>query len=649
MPQTQDIPHILHDSAVVSSIMSRISSGERAYHLRDGLKLGISCRMLFCKGFSELIQAFPNLEVLVMTGVDNINWNIIYSLKKLRVLHISFQGQAIDFLGIISCFPLRVISIQNTPLESIPSPILRIKNLESLSFINCGIKKLPTQYTNGQNLVELFLANNRITRIPNAILDLSGLIHINFSNNKIKELSVKDGWKNVKYLNLNQNKINQITSAPRNVNTLLLSNNKIKEFNDFVNLDSLVKLDLSKNKIVKINKIQKASGIRFLDLSHNELIEISSLENAATASRLKSLKELDISHNKIEKIPGRIINNCTNLERISLGKNNWQESQWEALLMLKDGLLDRSLSFALQGEIKYTLFKKYIISCNKYALSFEERKKYLHSYLNVDTLNDLELLEVVPCPFLTFRRIFKNRLFGNKEDTSRQENGINFPKEMLGNIRKLLLSRNKNNIELGLEILKPYCVHEDLVLLLFVISIFDDVSKYLKNKIRNGLPYFLKNINKSNFPKNETGLYELLISLKKEGWDTEDMIQYIFKHNQKGWLYIYKENDKNILLELISNNGTLDLSGAGLSKIPKEIIGCERIRILDLQKNNFCRIPEEILSFPNLKIIYLQKNKIKNADALFQGAFNQVFLQGNKMSRNYLDELNSRIITTLIY
>ncbi len=649
MVQTQDIPHILHDSVVVSGIMSQISSDERAYHLKDGLQLGLSCKMLFCKGFSELIQGLSNLEVLVMTDLSSIDWNIIYSLEKLQVLHISFQGQVVDFPELISCFPLRVISIQNALLELIPSSILEVKNLESLSIVNCEIKKLPAKYKNGKELKELFLMRNKIIRIPKSFMDLDRLVYVNLSDNRIRKLSIKDKWENVKYLNLNNNKIDEVICLPENVNTLLLSNNRINKFIHFDSVDLLVKLDLSNNEIYKIDFFTKSLNIRFLNLSKNKLGEIDFLENAAISSRVKYLKELNISDNQLEKIPSKIIDGCVNLEKLFLGKNNWKGSQLENLLMLKDGFLDRSLSFVLQGEIQYTLFKKYIISCNKYALSFEERRKYLYSYLNIDDLSESELLEVVSCPFLTFRKAFKNKLFGSAEDSENESQGVVLPRNMADNIRKLLLSKNRNNVNLALEMLKPYSISKELILLVFVVNIFEGVDKNLKEKVRSALPVVLKNINKSNFPKTEIKLYELFLLLRKEGWSTKDMRQYLFSNYVKGWLYGYKKENKNILLNLISDRGVLGLSGSGFSCIPEEIIGNEKIEILDLRKNNFTKIPEEVLLFPNLKIIYLQNNEIRDADILLEGRFNQVFLKGNKMSRNYLDKLNSKIITTLIY
>ncbi|XP_048097455.1 fibromodulin [Alosa alosa] len=173
-----------------------------------------------------------------------------------------------------------------------------------------------------KNLQKLYLNSNSLTVIPEDLP--TSLVDLRLNNNKITKLS-DDTFKDMvdlSHLNLHGNAIKEVGGA-------------------FKGLDSLTVLDLSRNSLEKVpaslpqdlqqlylnfNQITSVPGnflsnyptLRYVRLSHNLLTDNGIPSSAFNTT---SLLELDLSHNRLERIPTI----STKLENLYLQANHIKE------------------------------------------------------------------------------------------------------------------------------------------------------------------------------------------------------------------------------------------------------------------------------------------------------------------------------------
>ena len=131
-----------------------------------------------------------------------------------------------------------------------------------------------------QYLVTLKLSNNQINSITH------------FNKESEDESSVR--WKNLMYLDLSGNKINELPAikAPK-LKTLNLRANEIKRIDKFEGHESLEHLDLSDNQLIDPNKLTNMPNLKELYLRNNKLRTFPTLEGLA------SLKKLHVRNNMV--------------------------------------------------------------------------------------------------------------------------------------------------------------------------------------------------------------------------------------------------------------------------------------------------------------------------------------------------------------
>lgn len=153
-----------------------------------------------------------------------------------------------------------IVKIENLNLKKLSKEIKDLvknynKTMLLLSLSNNNLYNLPIQIKI-KNLRTLDLSNNKLTKIPNKELkNIPNLSKLDLSNNQIEKITNKD-WKALNYLK----KIN-------------LSNNKIIEITNGINqCQFLEKLNLSNNQIKKISgKVGYLNLLKFLNLSNNQI------------------------------------------------------------------------------------------------------------------------------------------------------------------------------------------------------------------------------------------------------------------------------------------------------------------------------------------------------------------------------------------
>uniref|UniRef100_A0A0N4Z983 LRRCT domain-containing protein n=1 Tax=Parastrongyloides trichosuri TaxID=131310 RepID=A0A0N4Z983_PARTI len=229
---------------------------------------------------------------------------------------------------------IHVLRIENCNIPKIlpPLPSGRIRALE-LSHCNLEDVGFGAFTLLSTELKELSLANNQFKRFPNLGV-LPKLISLNLSNNSISNLEANSftGFKHIQSLRFRNNLLSNLSShafndISKSINLLDLRGNKISNTSSLFtrNMTSLEYLDLSGNKLDNIkkdefkgcknllevrlinNKIRNISSTAFG--THNKIKKLFLQSNALTSKTITNLKGfdkleyLDVSENKIEKIP----------------------------------------------------------------------------------------------------------------------------------------------------------------------------------------------------------------------------------------------------------------------------------------------------------------------------------------------------------
>lgn len=105
----------------------------------------------------------------------------------------------------------------------------------------------------------------------------------------------------------------------KNLTTLELGDNKIREIVNLEGLENLTSLFLGKNKITKIENLGSLQNLQLLSLQSNRILKIENLEE------LKKLDQLYLSENGITCIEGLL--NCERLTTLDLANNKIKKIQ----------------------------------------------------------------------------------------------------------------------------------------------------------------------------------------------------------------------------------------------------------------------------------------------------------------------------------
>ncbi|KAK7884892.1 hypothetical protein WMY93_028015 [Mugilogobius chulae] len=155
-----------------------------------------------------------------------------------------------------------------------------------------------------KNLDRLYLNHNELTRIPSNLP--KSITDLRLGHNKISKISSSsfDGMVDLTNLQLQANEIDNVGGAFKGLKSLSrldMRKNKLKKIPD--NLpERLQQLYLEFNHIesVPLGLFTKAPKLQFVRLAHNKLTDKGLPANVFNIS---TLVELDLSHNKLERIP----------------------------------------------------------------------------------------------------------------------------------------------------------------------------------------------------------------------------------------------------------------------------------------------------------------------------------------------------------
>lgn len=278
------------------------------------------------------------LHLALANGVDQLSW--FYRMQPLAMMEPDSTGG--DCPAECDCPPTFPIAMycNNRGMKQIPYIPSRMK------YIYLQHNQIATvsdeAFRNGTNLVWVMLHENQIAKIgQKAFGSLVKLDRLYLNGNNLTEVpsnlphSLRD-------LRLNNNKIDKVSTnafeGMENLTSLLLNHNAIQDMGSSLkSLKSLTLLDVTRNQLKKIpdglpatlhqlylgfNSIDAIPGnffthftsLQYVRLSHNALTDKGIPSNTFNVS---GLIELDLSYNKLERIPTV----STSLEHLYLQAN----------------------------------------------------------------------------------------------------------------------------------------------------------------------------------------------------------------------------------------------------------------------------------------------------------------------------------------
>ncbi|XP_048583428.1 leucine-rich repeat serine/threonine-protein kinase 1 isoform X2 [Nematostella vectensis] len=255
----------------------------------------------------------------------NVNrFSVNWGHKNLHALH---KAWFVDYsLNLVR------IDLANNSLHELPEELLNtLPLLEELDVSNNNLVSLPEiSNLSFMSLEKLFAQRNNLTWVSSSLFQLKTLNKLNLSHNKLTMLGEEDtdlgsqGWMRCTSLKVLKVTHNLLESLPFGIQSasslvkLFLSNNKLKEF-PMPWKCPLETLDLSYNSftsfVCSVDMVW-ANSLLYLNLSHNHLDAIS-----GNVCQLNALQELNVSHNKIRRLPQDRYWCCTNLHKLDLSYN----------------------------------------------------------------------------------------------------------------------------------------------------------------------------------------------------------------------------------------------------------------------------------------------------------------------------------------
>ena len=310
-----------------------------------------------CDSSSSIFDNMKHLKFLDIHSNYLTIFNIFTELPILDSLLLSYnQLQQIN--GLDKCNNLTNLDLNNNKITEFPPDILKLKKLSTLNLQNNDLNSIPNTLGLMNNLVRLNIEGNPLKRLVGKMRNCTTEELKNYLKTRITEQDLENTQMTKEDLydinDINDNINNQILHNIYNNGLIMKEMNlkiiPVEEMQNYIQKNSLNKIDFSKNQINDINNLtyvlNRIESISELNLSNN-LIEsfpliILSLPNLSilnisknklnkfpydefTSTNLSQIKcdltSLDISFNYLSKFPD-IIGLFQNISNINLATNN---------------------------------------------------------------------------------------------------------------------------------------------------------------------------------------------------------------------------------------------------------------------------------------------------------------------------------------
>ena len=198
------------------------------------------------------------------------------------------------------------------------SAVSKLSGLQYLTIKNSQISDSELKsidFNQFKSLRELTLSNNTALTDISPIKPVSStLTELKINACPISDISVLSGFSKLINVDASQCSITDITALSSSpIKYLNLSDNKVKEITTLSQTSSLYQLNLNNNEVTSLAPLSSHADIRELNVNKNKLKNLSGLE------MMLYLKTLSASGNEITTIDG--LTNCTVLENVDLSFN----------------------------------------------------------------------------------------------------------------------------------------------------------------------------------------------------------------------------------------------------------------------------------------------------------------------------------------
>ncbi|XP_072940773.1 uncharacterized protein [Epargyreus clarus] len=505
------------------------------------------------------------------------------------------------------------------------------------------------------NTIRMDLSHNGIQDVYNdAFNRLFKMNYLNLSSNDIKTLYPKSFYTSdsreslIQIIDLSKNKLTKLENKPFddcvNLEELYLQNNNIESMDEdvFITLKNLTSLYLQYNKLTALNMtLINLKSLKELDLSFNKIGNISGFET----NRLISLERVNMSFNNIEFIEFNCFNQAFNLQSIDLRNNNIKSSIPETMFI---------------NNIKLS----YLNVFNNYIRNIAENA-FQHNilvYLNLE--KNFISGDITEATLAGLERLQNLNLF-NQNITSIKANAFN----KMTNLINFNASKNKINM-----------IHESSFRNAGLLSILDlshnnlSSLNFMKDSLTNLTELYLNNNRLDSIPGNtfinQTLIKKLDISMNR--------IITLEQYSLPLYNLQYLNISGNPISGAIKSNVLspakflryLDLSNLNISRIdnmaltdlpvlarlnlsnniiehiePKNFLNLNNMFSLDLSYNKLSNLQLNGTIIENLNAIYLNNNELTNITEVLPNSTQIIYLD---ISNNNISEISSPALELLV-
>ena len=306
-------------------------------------KLELAENKLSTESLSLKFLSYPNLKNLDLRDnfITNINEDLLHGLRNsLEYLDLSGNGiQKVGKNSLASLAKLKYLKMSRNDLFEVPN---LPQNLQILDLSeNFKIQSLRKDSFDGlKRLQHLILNDCEIYTVDDdAFVDQSDLIDLQMNGNPLYEvpsflppslntISMQDN--RIRFIGVGESPTNPFRNLTR-LERLLLQRNWISSIGDtvFKSMTSLRELDLSVNRLNKIPSFLPKS-LMILELGGNMLTQISPDSGFTSVLnnpflQLPYLSQLGLSNNSLANFPARILQENRQLSILDLSQNDFTE------------------------------------------------------------------------------------------------------------------------------------------------------------------------------------------------------------------------------------------------------------------------------------------------------------------------------------
>lgn len=189
---------------------------------------------------------------------------------------------------------LVTLLLDNNKVKAVPGGVFALDKLKTLDMSNNDISRVPSELGRLPSLTKVALDGNPIRNVPMAVLRQG-------SAGLLKLLRERLGPDEVPVDDVQEALMTEVRNATHGGKRLDLSNRRLGPGipEEVLQAEGLLVLDLSRNMVAEIEVLKSLDTLLRLVMSHNVLKTIDALNYPV-------LQELDISNNKLTKLPVEI-------------------------------------------------------------------------------------------------------------------------------------------------------------------------------------------------------------------------------------------------------------------------------------------------------------------------------------------------------